>query len=95
MICRETPDGWTFIKQPAHAWMAGQLAGAWKNGNFYMPKPKESVILATTLHDIGWAEWDAEPRLHPDGRPVNFLETTFEETVPIWDRAISIVGQIG
>jgi hypothetical protein len=54
MICRPHAAGWLFISQPAHAWMAGELATAWGNAQFALPTPREAVILATRLHDIGW-----------------------------------------
>lgn len=52
------------------------------------------VIVATRLHDIGWAEWDAAPRLGVDGQPVNFLATTLAETIPVWRRGMRLVGVI-
>lgn len=92
MICRREEDGWLLISQPAHAWLAGELAARWGNDEFEPPTPHNAVIMATRLHDIGWAEWDAQPRLNDQGRPVNFLETALEETHPIWERAIEKVG---
>ncbi len=91
MICRPEDDGWLLISQPAHAWLAGKFAAAWGNGAFARPIPFESVIMATRLHDIGWLPWDAAPRLDEQGHPVNFLETTLDETIPIWSRAVEQV----
>ena len=84
MICFPHEQGWLFISQPAHAWMAGELAAVWGNDTFAHPKPREAVILATRLHDIGWLDWDANPRLDVEGRPVNFLATNLDETIPVW-----------
>jgi len=92
VICRREKDGWLLISQPAHAWLAGELAALWGNEEFEPPTPQNAVIMATRLHDIGWAERDAQPRLNDQGCPVNFLETTLEETHPIWERAIEKVG---
>jgi hypothetical protein len=94
MICRPQSDGWLLISQPAHAWIAGQLAAAWGNGDFAPPAPRETVVLATALHDIGWFEWDAAPALHPDGRPVNFLETSLDETRQVWQRGVTHVSSL-
>lgn len=91
MICRPHAGGWLFISQPAHAWMAGELAAAWGNARFATPSPREGVVLATRLHDIGWFSWDAQPRLENDGLPVNFLATTLDETLPIWRLAVKWV----
>ena len=91
MIFRTMPDGWLVISQPAHAWASGQLAAAWGNENFAGPTPREAVIVATSLHDIGWQAWDTAPRLHPDGRPVNFLGTSLDETEQVWQRGVDHV----
>ncbi len=91
MICRKTKDGWLLISQPAHAWMAGALAAAWGNHRFAVPEPQEAVLLATHLHDIGWTELDAAPRLDKRGQPLQFLQTTLDETRLIWQHGVRIV----
>jgi hypothetical protein len=48
--------------------------------------------MATRLHDIGWLAWDRAPRLDEAGRPVNFLDTNLEETIPIWKRGVEQVA---
>jgi hypothetical protein len=92
MICRPDGEGWTLITQPAHAWLAGELAAAWGNGSFAVPRPRAAVVMATRLHDIGWLAWDAAPGLDEAGRPVNFLDTSLEETIPIWRRGVEQVA---
>jgi hypothetical protein len=92
MICCAESGAWLIIAQPAHAWLAGQLAANWGNNDFATPEPREVVAIATSLHDVGWQEWDTAPRLHSDGRPVNFLETTLDETREVWLRAIARVA---
>jgi hypothetical protein len=88
MIVRHEENGLMLITQPAHAWLAGKLAAAWGNEIFAKPSPFEAVILATRLHDIGWLDWDAAPRLGQDGEPLNFLDTNLIETIPIWRQAV-------
>lgn len=88
MICRPHRSGWLLITQPAHAWMAGELAAAWGNEQFAPPTPYEAVVMATRLHDIGWLAWDTQPRLDRNGLPVNFIGTTLEETIPVWRQAV-------
>ncbi len=88
MIYRAEAGGWRLITQPAHAWLAGELCALWGNQAFATPSPFEAVVLATRLHDIGWLSWDATPRLDESGRPVNFLDTTLTETIPIWRQAV-------
>lgn len=87
-------SGLLAITQPAHAWMAGALAAAWGNMQFARPVPFDAVVLATRLHDIGWLPWDAAPRLGADGRPVGFLQTTLEETIPTWERGVRQVSML-
>jgi hypothetical protein len=78
------PDAVVAITQPAHGWVAGQLARAWawgdpEDGGSPGPvPPPEAVCLATEQHDAGWAAWEAAPTLDPrTGRPHTFL------TVPL------------
>jgi hypothetical protein len=92
MICRREGEGWLLIAQPAHAWLSGELCTYWGNENFAVPAPFKAVLLATHLHDIGWATWDAFPRLGSNGQPVSFLETTLDETIPIWYTAVQQVS---
>lgn len=80
------------ITQPAHAWLAGELAAAWGNDLFAAPSPSSAVLMATRLHDIGWLTWDNAPRLDETGRPLNFLDTNLEETIPIWRRGVQQVA---
>jgi hypothetical protein len=88
MIVRRDGSGWLLISQLAHAWLAGELAVAWGNKHFARPSPREAVIMATRLHDIGWLAWDAAPRLDQEGQPVNFLDTSLDDTIPIWRQAV-------
>jgi hypothetical protein len=88
MIVRKEQNGWLLINQPTHSWLAGRLAAAWGNAEFAYPTPGAAVILATHLHDIGWLSADASPRLTEDGNPVNFLDTTLAETIPVWRLAV-------
>jgi Protein of unknown function (DUF3891) len=76
------------IGQPAHAWLAGQLARAWGNGLFAEPRPRDEVVLAAAQHDVGMAAWDAAPELNPDtGRPMSFLEMPVETHLGLWSAA--------
>ena len=92
MIYRAVDNGWFAISQPAHAMVSGILASQWGNDLFTAPMPRDPVVLATSLHDIGWSEWDARPPLHADGRPINFLETSLDDTNAVWERAIQQVA---
>jgi hypothetical protein len=88
MIRRDYEGGLLLISQTSHAWVAGQLAMRWGNDTFMRPEPWEELTLTAIHHDNGWAEWELAPRVHPDGRPVSFLEMALEEHFAIWQRSI-------
>jgi hypothetical protein len=87
MIRRDFEGGVLLIPQTAHAWVAGQLALRWGNERFARPEPWEELMLIASQHDSGWAEWELAPRIHPDGRPVGFMEMELEEHFAIWQRS--------
>ena len=89
MVLRELGgDAVLCIGQPAHAWLAGQLARAWGNGLFPEPRPRAEVVLAATQHDLGMAAWDADPQLNPQtGWPMSFLEMPLETHLRLWSAA--------
>ncbi len=75
MLYREDPAGLIVIGQPAHAWVAGQLARAWGNEHFGNVAPWEEVCLAADQHDMAHALWERAPTLNPQtGRPYSFLD---------------------
>ena len=84
MLLREDADGVVCIGQPAHAWLSGQLARAWAAP----VEPWEEVCLAAEQHDIGMADWDAEPELNPDtGLPRSFMEMPLATHLRLWRAA--------
>ncbi len=88
MLIRPDGDSVVAIGQAAHAWISGQLARAWGNGSFDSPEPNEEVCLAAEQHDVGMAEWDLAPRLHPtEGRPLSFMEMALEDHLRLWAAA--------
>ena len=93
MLRRPYKDGWFMITQPTHAWSAGQMARVWGNDALIPPHPTEAVFIATSLHDVGWTEWDALPRLAADGYPVNYDSTMLTQTHDFWKRAVAHIQQ--
>jgi Protein of unknown function (DUF3891) len=70
MIVHPVGDSAEIVMQVEHSHVAGKLAELWPG-----LEPRESVVTAAGLHDIGWRLWEACPRLDPDsGRPQNFLQ---------------------
>jgi Protein of unknown function (DUF3891) len=88
VLHRRDRAGLVAITQPAHAWVAGQLARAWGNARFGRVEPREAVCLAAEQHDNGWADWETAPTLNPaTGRPHTFLELPRPTHLAIWGGA--------
>src|SRR5829696_8058274 len=96
VLYRQDPDGPVIITQPAHAWVAGQMARAWGNAHFLRPEPWEEVCLATERHDDGWLAWEAAPTLDPQTRqPFSFLAIPRSEHLALWSKAEQTVLSLG
>lgn len=96
MLLRACDDGVIAITQPAHAWLAGALARHWGASGFNVPDPCEEVILATSLHDIGWLGWERRPVLDPaTGWPQLFCDVAAEEHMQLWRGGIADVAAYG
>jgi len=79
MLIRDEGDAWTAIGQPAHAWLAGQVAAAWA------PRLAEDVVLAVGQHDVAWRDWDRRPPLHREaGRAAAFVEAPAQPRLELW-----------
>jgi hypothetical protein len=84
MLLRPTQNGTIVIGQPAHAWVAGQLARAWAD-DF---APWEEVCLAAEQHDVGWTSWEAAPERDPDtGLPYSFGSLPPVRRLELWSGA--------
>jgi hypothetical protein len=96
VLHRADAAGLVVITQPAHAWVAGQLARAWGTARFPRPEPWEEVCMAAERHDDGWLAWEAAPALNSvTGRPFSFLELPREEHLAIWSTAGPTVLALG
>jgi hypothetical protein len=83
MLVRDDGETWTVIGQPAHAWLAAQLARSWRE------PLDETLVLAVEQHDAVWSEWDARPSLHAGtGRAASFVEVPVDRRQGIWDQAV-------
>lgn len=90
MLHRQEDEGLVAVSQPAHAWVAGQIATHWGNADF-APQPEE-VRLATELHDIGFLPWEREPTFNAaTGLPHSFLELPAAIQLPLWTNSIQQV----
>jgi len=88
VIVAETPAGFRFVTQPAHARLAGRFAASWGAGGFDRPEPRSAVLTAADVHDDGWAPYDRRPHLGDDGAPVDFVELDAATWVPRYEAGI-------
>jgi len=95
MIVRPVGDTAELAMQVDHAEVAGQLAAAWGGPNVPALEPRDSVLTAVRLHDIGWRHWEAAAQLNPDtGRPANFLDVMIDEHLRLYRLGIAEVAAI-
>ena len=87
MIVHPVGDTAEIVMQVDHSNVAGDLASLWPG-----LEPRESVLTAATLHDIGWRSWEACPRLDAEtGRPQNFLSVDIRLHLEFYDAGIAEV----
>lgn len=87
MLLREQGPAVFLVTQPHHALVSGALGRAWGGERFGEVVPRDEVLLAASLHDIGWLGWEAAPELHAaTGRPHSFLDLPLERHLAIWER---------
>ena len=87
MIVHPVGDTAEIVMQVDHSDVAGDLASLWPG-----LEPRESVLTAATLHDIGWRSWEACPRLDAEtGRPQNFLSVDIRLHLEFYDTGIAEV----
>ena len=80
MLIRDDGTSWTAITQPAHAYLAGQLARHWR-----APALSDDVVLAIGQHDVPWIAYDRAPPLDPEAqRAAAFVEAPIEERHALW-----------
>lgn len=89
MVHREDSEGLIVISQPAHAWVAGQLARHWGNARFGTFAPHEEICLGAEQHDIGFLDWEKAPTLHrPTGRPHQFTNLPTRPHLALWTAGV-------
>jgi uncharacterized protein DUF3891 len=93
MLVRDAGENWQLVLQPHHADLSGQLARAWGGEGFRPPRPFDSVVLAATRHDDGWAVWERRPRLGPDGAPQSFFTVPVPVHLAFYRAAVEVVAE--
>jgi hypothetical protein len=94
VIIRSERGRLRLITQHDHGVAAAELTDAWGGDEFHPPEAKAALRLATLVHDQGWQEWDAQPRLQPEtGRPYNFINMPIDEHLAIYERCIRLAAE--
>jgi len=89
MLERQEADSVLVISQPAHSWLAGQLARNWGNEIFGSFVPEEEVFLAAALHDIGFLNWEQSPTLNlKTGLPHTFRNLPAQTHFSLWNKSV-------
>lgn len=91
MIVKERDGGLLCVRQTDHALLSGAFAAAWGNERFPVPERRDSVLVAASRHDDGWAQWELAPRVQPEGDPVDFIRIPVDEHVQLYRRGIDLV----
>src|SRR5512136_384781 len=81
-------SGTLAISQASHAWLAWQVAEHWGNRRFARPTPRAEVLAAILAHDSGWTEFDLDPGIDDDGRPVTFDRMPAAAHLEIWRTSV-------
>jgi hypothetical protein len=70
--------------------MAAEFCQHWGNADFATPTPHALVMNAIAQHDNGWYEWECEPEIDTEGRPMDFIHGPDGETKrTLWRRGIA------
>ena len=87
MIVNRIDKGWEVVYQPAHALLSAQLAGRWQVKT--RPIRWWQTLNAVALHDNGWHEWEAAPKITDKGAPRNFTQMTPSDAIAQWRRGVA------
>lgn len=70
MICISTSDGWRVIYHRAHALLAAEIAGRWREE--FRPTRWVETLTAIAVHDDMEREWESDDHLTEAGTPRDF-----------------------
>ena len=89
MIVQEQGDELILIRQTDHAMLSGFFAREWGNELFQRPGAFESLCLAASEHDNGWADWELQPQIDPKTRlPYSFMSIPTDVHMDLYQRGI-------
>ncbi len=89
MMDEDAGSGAWAIPQVSHSWMAGQFARRWGNRRVPQAAPRAEVEAAVLLHDCGWTEFDTDPGVDSEGRPVTFNRMPVATHLEVWRMSVA------
>jgi hypothetical protein len=95
VIVGERGDRLVIVRQVDHQEQCAAMADAWGNERFSRPAPFAPIRLAAAIHDEGWREWEAAPRVAADGRPVDFPELDRASHIALYTHGIEAACRRG
>jgi hypothetical protein len=97
---RQAAPSYWLVAQNDHAALAGALAANFCS--LELPVLDEKVIHAISLHDAGWAQFDAEgegtefhPSCNPAGKPLSFFEISPSDFTRAWKTSVDKAEMAG
>ncbi|WP_161524686.1 DUF3891 family protein [Alteribacter lacisalsi] len=89
MIVRQDEEGLSFFEQDRHAHLSGVFAAAWNEDLFAGTAWKDSVCLAVTQHDRGWASLDREIVTDGEkGMPLSFTDYPLKRKISVYKSGV-------
>jgi hypothetical protein len=80
------------IRQTDHAAVSGLFAQHWGRPPFDRLEPFDAMVTAAALHDNGWTEWEAQPKVNPATQhPYQFWELPVEEHLAFYFQGVQRV----
>lgn len=90
MIVKREGDSLLLVTQPEHAKLSGRIMTAWKCDDLPAHPRRETVLLATRQHDIGWQPVDRRPAIDTKtGQPHHFMTAPDATKRGIWPRGVA------
>lgn len=90
MIVRPERDSLLLITQPEHAALSGRIMAAWQTDGLRDHVRRQTILLATREHDIGWQPVDRRPTVDTvTGHPYHFLAAPDATKRGIWPRGVT------
>lgn len=95
MIVKREGEGWSLVAQVDHAVHAGEISRAWRGGPFGDGAVSDSLVYATTHHDLGWRESDKAPEVDPStGGPSNFTRIDEATHTAFYSGAVQAISEV-